>query len=282
MTEKNPLWTGRETSKEKIDLVQIWPKMVEYVGFSEYESKIYLGLVNQGTTGARTLSLISDVPRTKVYGTLKKLTEYGIVMKIPGTPTLFTIKSPKENFNTMVKYSQEKTKDFNDIINNLENLFHKNKENGGPTSKTVWFLGPEDKIKEKCNEIMRTSNQLLCIYTTEDGLEVIFNSAHRLLDILYEKGVKIKIFSPLDPQSCPLARELSFISQVKKVEIKTPILLTISDNNSIFLGKLRPRGSQFPFESALFTDNEDLLELVFLLLKNNINFQSLLGPKMYF
>jgi hypothetical protein len=51
-----------------MDLLQIWPKIVEYIGLSEYESKVYLSLVNMGVSGARKLSLNCDVPRTKVYG----------------------------------------------------------------------------------------------------------------------------------------------------------------------------------------------------------------------
>jgi hypothetical protein len=54
------------------DLISMWPKIVEYIGLSEYESKVYLSLISLGTAGARKLSLNCDVPRTKVYGTLKK------------------------------------------------------------------------------------------------------------------------------------------------------------------------------------------------------------------
>jgi len=49
------------------DIRSIWPKIVEYTGFSEYESKVYLSLLSLGNAGARKLSLHCDVPRTKVY-----------------------------------------------------------------------------------------------------------------------------------------------------------------------------------------------------------------------
>lgn len=65
------------------DIRSIWPKIVEYTGLSEYESKVYLSLLSLGNAGARKLSLHCDVPRTKVYGTLKKLIDYGLVVEIP-------------------------------------------------------------------------------------------------------------------------------------------------------------------------------------------------------
>jgi hypothetical protein len=71
---------------KKPDILSLWPKIVEYIGLSEYESKVYLSLINLGTAGARKLSINCDVPRTKVYGTLKKLIDYGLVVEIPGTP----------------------------------------------------------------------------------------------------------------------------------------------------------------------------------------------------
>lgn len=51
-----------------LGILHIWPKIVEYVGLSEYESKVYLSLVKLGIAGARKLSLNCDVPRTKGYG----------------------------------------------------------------------------------------------------------------------------------------------------------------------------------------------------------------------
>ena len=72
-----------------IDILAIWPKMVEYAGLSEYEAKVYLSLLGFGSSGARKLSLHCHVPRTKVYGTLKKLIDYGLVVEIPGVPKAF-------------------------------------------------------------------------------------------------------------------------------------------------------------------------------------------------
>lgn len=66
---------GYGSVKDKKDILSLWPKIVEYIGLSEYESKVYLSLINLGTAGARKLSINCDVPRTKVYGTLKKLIE---------------------------------------------------------------------------------------------------------------------------------------------------------------------------------------------------------------
>jgi hypothetical protein len=83
---------------------------------------------------------------------------------------------------------------------------------------------------------------------------------------MQENGVEIKLYSPLDPRVNPLARELSYIYQVKQVEVDTPILFINSDNKRFMLAKLSPRGSEKPIEAAMFTEDEEILKLVHLLL----------------
>jgi len=263
--------TGYRDLRKKQDIISLWPKIVEYIGLSEYESKVYLSLINLGTAGARKLSINCDVPRTKVYGTLKKLIEYGLVVEIPGAPKKFSPSKPKDSFNTILNITKEKAEDFSHIVDRLETLYTEHSEQGGPRKKLVWYLDPEEDIRGKCSELIRQSEQELSIITTEDGLEILFNSYHRLLDEMQENGVEIKLHSPLDPKVNPLARELSYIFQVQKVNVKTPILFINSDNKRFLIARLARRGNQQPFLSAMFTEDKELLELVHLLLLNNHN-----------
>ncbi|HUV34906.1 MAG TPA: helix-turn-helix domain-containing protein [Candidatus Desulfaltia sp.] len=263
---KKPRITRLRDNPDDKDLLQIWPRIVEYIGLSEYESKVYLSLINLGTVSVRKLSINCNVPRTKVYGTLKKLIDYDLVVEIPGHPKQFSPSNPGESFNTILNITKEKATDFDNIIKKLNEVHEKRKEKLGPEKKLIWFLDKEHNIKGKCNEIIRQSEEELNIITTEDGLEILFNAAHRLLDEMLESGVEIKLYSPLDPKVNPLARELSYIYQVKQVEVETPILFINSDNKRFILAKLAPRGAEKPIESAMFTEDKDLLDLVHLLL----------------
>ena len=263
--------TGFAELRKKQDILSLWPKIVEYIGLSEYESKVYLSLINLGTAGARKLSLNCDVPRTKVYGTLKKLIEYGLVVEIPGAPKQFSPSKPIESFSAILNITREKAEDFNTIINRLDTIHKEHSEESGPQKKIIWYLDPAEDIRGKCSEIIRQSEQELNIITTEDGLEILFNSYHRLLDEMQESGVEIKLHSPLDPKVNPLARELSYIFQIQKVNVKTPILFINSDNKRFLLARLAARGSEQPFLSAMFTEDTELLELIHLLLLNSYN-----------
>lgn len=132
-----------------LDLLQIWPKIVEYIGLSEYESKVYLSLVNMGVSGARKLSLNCDVPRTKVYGTLKKLIEYGLVLEIPGSPKMFAPGNPRDSFNTILNITKEKADDFTEIIDELEGMHVKNRDTGGTQEEACLVPGTGGRYQGK-------------------------------------------------------------------------------------------------------------------------------------
>src|SRR4030066_518324 len=79
-----------------------WEKLFQKVGLSKYEAKIYISLAVRGSSEAKGLSTISGVPRTKVYDTLKKLVERGLVVEIPEKPQHFDITSPADAFKILV------------------------------------------------------------------------------------------------------------------------------------------------------------------------------------
>ena len=63
--------------------ILIHQKVSQHLGLSEYEARVYVSLIMEGASEARKLSIRCGVPRTKVYATLKKLMEKGLV-KIAG------------------------------------------------------------------------------------------------------------------------------------------------------------------------------------------------------
>ena len=117
------------------DLQVTWPKIVEYAGLSEYEAKVYLSLIGLGSSRARKLSINCKVPRTKVYGTLKKLVEYGLVIEIPGVPKCFTPTSPLDAFGSKVKRTLNKALDFSEILESLVDIHEMSMKEASPPAE---------------------------------------------------------------------------------------------------------------------------------------------------
>ena len=258
-------FSNKKEDNDSVDLLLIWPKMVEYAGLSEYEAKVYLSLIGLGCSGARKLSITCNVPRTKVYGTLKKLIDYGLVVEIPGVPKYFAPASPIDAFSATLKRVKNKAHDFSTILETLAQAHELIKSNSSPKKKIVWFIDKDDDIIGKCHEMIGQSEETLDILTSADGLSLLFNSAPRLLDKMKEEGVEVRLCSPLNPRTNPLARELSYLFEVRKVEVSTPILFIDSDHRRFVLAKLDEQDMTAAIEFAVFSDDPTILSLMSLL-----------------
>jgi sugar-specific transcriptional regulator TrmB len=253
--------TRRARTRDIDDLLATWPKIVDYTGLSEYESKVYLSLLSLGSSGARRLSLHCRVPRTKVYGTLRKLIDNGPVVEIPGSPKVFTPSNPAEAFEALLDDFRRKALDFDEVLQALTRTHENKREEARPRKKIVWYIEEEGETKRKCLEMIGRSQRSLTILTNEDGLGLLFNSAHRLLDENNDRGIRVTLHSPLDPRTSALARELSYVVQVNKVDFKAPVIFINSDDEQFLLARIASKEEAHFFEDSIFSGEEELLAL---------------------
>ncbi len=59
-------------------------------GFTEYEAKVYLSLLNQHPASAYTVSQISGVPHSRVYDITRRLIKKGLAVSAGSNPELFS------------------------------------------------------------------------------------------------------------------------------------------------------------------------------------------------
>ena len=71
---------------------------LQRVGLTEYEARVYLGLLRDHLNSAAKLSEKSGVPRTKIYSVLESLEEKGWIRIYSGIPLLFRAVDPRDVF----------------------------------------------------------------------------------------------------------------------------------------------------------------------------------------
>lgn len=127
--------------------VSSWPKIVEYAGLSEYEAKIYLALIDLGFAGARKLSMSCEVPRTKVYNTLKKLIDLGLVVDVPGKPKKFAAVDPDISLKRNLLLIKKRAQEFESMVSSLAETYQRKQleverqkiDIGEELRKTIWL-----------------------------------------------------------------------------------------------------------------------------------------------
>jgi len=227
---------------------QLYEKVSRYLGLSEYEARVYVSLVLEGVSEARRLSMRCGVPRTKVYATLKKCMERGLVFELPGDPRKFAATSPSEAFEQYLLHFKEKTSDSvvslvesHEVVSLLEEAFEKMQSSVEPRKEEVWIVQGRSEILSKVREMLRRAKKSVGVVTTEEGFVWFYRAFGKSLDRLVENGVSVQIGTPIKSRNGSLARELNYICKIKHVDVVSPLLYLCVDDKAFFLVRLEPK-----------------------------------------
>ena len=160
------------------------------LGLSEYESKVYLALVREGTLTGLKVSKASGVPQGKIYETIYKLSDKGFVSIMNAKPKLFKaidpeialkqyIKSKKENLIELEKTLPKKIKQLSSL---------RTKETD---EKVSIFRGKKNAFTAN-HYLMDSATKSIDIIFT---FEIIHTLTKRILLDKKSKGLKIRILA---------------------------------------------------------------------------------------
>jgi len=130
---------------------------LQKLGLTAYEAKVYTALVAVGPTTATALSAESEVPRTKIYGVLKRLEEEKWITVSKGRPSTYIPRYPKEVIE------QRRTlfcSELEQLSNTLTSLYDRQIEN--EALKALLIRGI-DSISAKMMEMMDRARRSVII-----------------------------------------------------------------------------------------------------------------------
>jgi sugar-specific transcriptional regulator TrmB len=249
-----------------------WQKLSEHAALSEYEAKVYVSLVTKGAAKARTLSMTCGVPRTKIYGTLKKLIERGLAVELPGEPRRYAPLSPAKTFKAYLESLRKKANDLSLVISSLEDAYERTKETTKSQKEDIWILEGRNEIWQRVREMLSQAKKFVNIVTTENGLILLYKEANKMLDKLEERGVKVRIETPIGSHNGNLAHELNYIFEVKHTNLELPILFLCVDNREFLLAESNSNYSSADSDEdvGVFSNNPVLYDLISLLLNKHV------------
>jgi len=122
--------------------------LLQKLGLTLYGAKVYAALVSTGPTNATVLAREAEVPRTKIYETLKRLEEEKWVIVEKGRPSIYTPADPREAIEDRKSalYSE-----IDQVANQLTMAYDRQMEEENPK---VWLIQGMDNIIAKTGEMM--------------------------------------------------------------------------------------------------------------------------------
>lgn len=127
-------------------------RLLRELGLTDYEARVYAGLVSAGPSTAGELSKSANVPYSRIYDILSRLERRGWVEVQSGRPTRYRAKAPAEVVR-LLKIDQERhLKELGEgIIKELEPLYESRAEAKRPD---IWILRGERNLLAKAGEML--------------------------------------------------------------------------------------------------------------------------------
>jgi sugar-specific transcriptional regulator TrmB len=148
------------TVPSEVAISQDARKVLRELGLTDYETRSYLALLEQGALTASQVSENAEVPYSKVYETLTSLERKGWIDAEHGRPARYYPKAPSEALATMKLRLEDKVKTWEKtILEELEPFYERREIREKPD---IWILRGELSTLAKLKEMMeKTKNELM-------------------------------------------------------------------------------------------------------------------------
>ena len=177
---------------------------LEEFGLSKYESMAYITLVSKGTLGASEVAYYSNLPRTKIYTTLKKLERKKLSTISSHKPMIATATPPDEAFGELIKMQQGRLASMYNILTSLKKLRDDGKK---PYEEKKYLVLEPNAVVQKIEELISSTKSNIDFILDSWGQNVVFQSKDSLSEAI-KRNVKINIL--LNTQSFSNDNDLVF------------------------------------------------------------------------
>jgi sugar-specific transcriptional regulator TrmB len=182
--------TGRTASRTR-DLVSD----LRQLGFTEYEAKTYLSLLEIYPATAYEVARATGLPRANIYGAFDSLVQKGAVQPISESPIRYAPIDPKVTFKSIARSTSDLCSDVTARLTAID---------PSRTRDYVWHLAGAENVHAKISEVIATAERHIWIKAHEralarhiDELKAAARRGIRLLIILFghEPGHRLELGS---------------------------------------------------------------------------------------
>lgn len=135
------------------------------MGFTEYEAKVYLALIDESPATGYQVSKVSGVPRSMVYETLRRLHARGAVLEnVEGRATLYRPLPPDVLLDRSVANHQRLVED---LRTELETRY------AAPKVERPWSITGRDAVRSYAAQLIRGAGEEVFLVLNDDDLAAL-------------------------------------------------------------------------------------------------------------
>ncbi len=228
-------------------------KSLERLGLTEYESRTYMKLVENGNLSAKDASELTGIPYSKIYTTLISLVDKGWASIKEGRPKKYIPIEPSFASNLAFKKQTQALTDASKVINDsLQSIYNEDTIIG---KSEIWSIRGHDNIMRKIREIIQLSyHEILCLFVNTDDKDLM--DINSMLQEAKQRGCKLFAIYKKSPEKEANWLIHNLIKWESSHKITGKGVFLFVDSRIIFLGSLDEKSV------ALWSNDFSLAEIV--------------------
>lgn len=139
---------------------------LQQLGLKEYEARCFVGLSRLSSGTAKTLSEITDVPRTRVYDAIRVLETKGLVEVHHSSPQEFRAVSVGEAIETLQEQYETRLERVKDVLEEVEPI----EIDDDSTVQEVWSINGTEAIENRTRELVAEASQEVVLVAGDDSV----------------------------------------------------------------------------------------------------------------
>lgn len=168
---------------------------LEELGLSRYEARAYVALITKGTMSAGDLAFYSEIPRAKIYSTMKKLASKNLaITSNTKSAMVCTAVRPEDAFDGIIHKQIQKVTAMNALVEDLKNVSEMNRRAGDSEEKRYMQIGT-GSVLPKLQEMTLNAEASITITADDGGLGLLSGCRDQLL-AAQKKDVRIRCIIP--------------------------------------------------------------------------------------
>jgi sugar-specific transcriptional regulator TrmB len=172
------------------------PSSLEEFGLSKYEARAYLTMIGKGSLAVSEIAYYANLPRTKVYQTVKKLEKKKLAVISKQKPLICSAIPPEEAFTEIVNFHDSRVKNMRKIVSSLQKINDESQRPKGSEERRYFILDANSTL-EKINGLIADSRTSITASLDAWGLRLISQCKSSILKAL---TARVRLRMILDSQ----------------------------------------------------------------------------------
>jgi HTH-type transcriptional regulator, sugar sensing transcriptional regulator len=167
------------------------PGSLEEFGLSKYEARAYLTMIDKGSLAVSEIAYYANLPRTKVYQTVKKLEKKKLAFISKQKPVICSAIPPEEAFAEIVNLYDRRVKSMRKIVDSLQKISDESHRPKGSEERRYFILDANSTL-ERIRTMISNSRSSVTATLDPWGLRLLSQCKASVVRAL-TTGVRLRV-----------------------------------------------------------------------------------------